>query len=103
MLSTLIERCMKRRGVKDTDPYDWEKSENTQQSSSNITNSNNFTTNIHSQIKTVEHQHGTNSVDTDLVPLANTTTNQIALQGPIMGDPEYVSIHILNYSIIIIN
>ncbi|KAJ8958453.1 hypothetical protein NQ318_002240 [Aromia moschata] len=25
MLISLFERCMKRRGVKDTDPYDWEK------------------------------------------------------------------------------
>lgn len=25
MLASLFERCMKRRGVKDTDPYDWEK------------------------------------------------------------------------------
>jgi len=25
MLAGVFERCMKRRGVKDTDPYDWEK------------------------------------------------------------------------------
>lgn len=25
MLISLFERCMKRRGVKDSDPYDWEK------------------------------------------------------------------------------
>lgn len=25
MLSGLFERCMKRRGVKESDPYDWEK------------------------------------------------------------------------------
>lgn len=25
MLISLFERCMKRRGVKETDPYDWEK------------------------------------------------------------------------------
>lgn len=25
MLIGLFERCMKRRGVKETDPYDWEK------------------------------------------------------------------------------
>lgn len=25
MLSNLLERCMKRRGVKDSDPFDWEK------------------------------------------------------------------------------
>ncbi|XP_072381782.1 tau-tubulin kinase homolog Asator isoform X2 [Diabrotica undecimpunctata] len=27
MLISLFERCMKRRGVKETDPYDWEKSQ----------------------------------------------------------------------------
>lgn len=27
MLMTLFERCMKRRGVKETDPFDWEKTE----------------------------------------------------------------------------
>lgn len=27
MLASLFERCMKRRGVKETDPYDWEKTE----------------------------------------------------------------------------
>lgn len=27
MLSSLFERCMKRRGVKDSDPFDWEKPE----------------------------------------------------------------------------
>lgn len=25
MLANLLERCMKRRGVKESDPYDWEK------------------------------------------------------------------------------
>lgn len=25
MLISLFERCMKRRGVRETDPYDWEK------------------------------------------------------------------------------
>lgn len=25
MLAGLFERCMKRRGVKESDPYDWEK------------------------------------------------------------------------------
>lgn len=25
MLAGVFERCMKRRGVKETDPYDWEK------------------------------------------------------------------------------
>lgn len=27
MLATLFDRCMKRRGVKESDPYDWEKTE----------------------------------------------------------------------------
>lgn len=27
MLASLFERCMKRRGVKDCDPYDWEKTD----------------------------------------------------------------------------
>lgn len=26
MLTGIFERCMKRRGVKDSDPFDWEKS-----------------------------------------------------------------------------
>lgn len=25
MLAALLERCCKRRGIRDTDPYDWEK------------------------------------------------------------------------------
>ena len=25
MLTSLLERCCKRRGIRDTDPYDWEK------------------------------------------------------------------------------
>lgn len=29
MLIALFERCMKRRGVKESDPYDWEKLETT--------------------------------------------------------------------------
>lgn len=27
MLASLFERCMKRRGVKESDPFDWEKTE----------------------------------------------------------------------------
>lgn len=27
MLGSLFERCIKRRAIKDTDPYDWEKGE----------------------------------------------------------------------------
>lgn len=45
MLSSLFERCMKRRAIKETDPYDWEKTEqlsqiNNQVNCSSILNSN---------------------------------------------------------------
>lgn len=45
MLASLFERCMKRRAIKETDPYDWEKTEqlsqiNNQVNCSSILNSN---------------------------------------------------------------
>jgi tau tubulin kinase len=45
MLSSLFERCMKRRAIKESDPYDWEKTEqlsqiNSQVNCSSILNSN---------------------------------------------------------------
>lgn len=45
MLASLFERCMKRRAIKETDPYDWEKTEqlsqiNSQVNCSSILNSN---------------------------------------------------------------
>lgn len=36
MLASLFERCMKRRGVRETDPYDWEKLDQT--SNANMAN-----------------------------------------------------------------
>lgn len=64
MLATLFERCMKRRGVKETDPYDWEKLEGGVHSVSNISSQNNMPSNIqsHIQVKTDQiHGGGVNS------------------------------------------
>ena len=36
MLAGVFERCMKRRGVKETDPYDWEKLTPDNNSSTNL-------------------------------------------------------------------
>lgn len=48
MLASLLERCMKRRGVKESDPFDWEKtdqqqiiSNNSSQQQSNIQSTTN--------------------------------------------------------------
>lgn len=59
MLATLFERCMKRRGVKETDPYDWEKLEGGVHSVSNISSQNNMPSNIQSHIQVKTDQiHG---------------------------------------------
>lgn len=52
MLGSLFERCMKRRGVKETDPYDWEKSDTP---ANNSGNQGNLTSQIqlkHEQVHT---------------------------------------------------
>jgi tau tubulin kinase len=47
MLSSLFERCMKRRGVKESDPYDWEKPSQLQPAANQTNAANNIqTTNI---------------------------------------------------------
>ncbi|CAD7094145.1 unnamed protein product [Hermetia illucens] len=51
MLESLFERCMKRRGVKESDPYDWEKSDATGNSNSSQGN------NVQMQAKN-EYLHG---------------------------------------------
>lgn len=63
MLATLFERCMKRRGVKETDPYDWEKLEGGVHAVSNINSQNNMPSNIqsHIQVKTDQIHGGVNS------------------------------------------
>jgi hypothetical protein len=42
MLSSLFERCMKRRGVKESDPYDWEKPSQLQPATNQTNVSNNM-------------------------------------------------------------
>lgn len=37
MLSNLLERCMKRRGVRESDPFDWEKPASQTQNPPSIT------------------------------------------------------------------
>lgn len=55
MLASLFERCMKRRGVKDCDPYDWEKTD----SVSITTGQNNLSSNVQSHIQLKNEQiHG---------------------------------------------
>lgn len=81
---------MKRRGVKDTDPYDWEKIENNPQITSSNTCSNNFSTIIHNQMKTTD-QHGTNSIDTEL-PIASNAANQVLTKVPDLVEVDCVSI-----------
>lgn len=44
MLTGLFERCMKRRGVKESDPYDWEKPTETVQPAVTISVITNNTT-----------------------------------------------------------
>lgn len=81
---------MKRRGVKDSDPYDWEKTETSQQSS---VTTNAYAANMHNQLKTAELHQGTNSIDTDIVPVGNHSSNQIAFNARIqnVGKSECVS------------
>lgn len=58
MLIGLFERCMKRRGVKESDPYDWEKVDTAVNSATatNITCSQSNQIN-HAQVKN-EYVHG---------------------------------------------
>lgn len=87
MLATLFERCMKRRGVKETDPYDWEKLESAGHSSSNnISSQNNMPSNIqsHIQVKTDQIHGGTGVIGITGNATTIGATNASAL--------EYVSI-----------
>lgn len=96
MLSTLFERCMKRRGVKETDPYDWEKLEGAvHTASNNISSQNNMPSNIqsHIQMKTDQIHTGVNSTGViGVIGTGNATTigatNASAL--------EYVNVNILS-------
>lgn len=94
MLTALIERCMKRRGVKDSDPYDWEKVETTVQP--NVT-SNSFAANMHNQLKNTELHQGTNSIDTDVVALGNNSSNQIAFKIQNIGKSDSVGSNLFTH------
>lgn len=76
MLATLFERCMKRRGVKETDPYDWEKLEGGVHSVSNISSQNNMPSNIqsHIQVKTDQIHGGSNTGVIGVMATGNATT-----------------------------
>lgn len=56
MLASLFERCMKRRGVKDSDPFDWEKTESAAANSGQSNLSSNMQSAI--QMKNNEPVHG---------------------------------------------
>lgn len=52
MLASLFERCMKRRGVRDGDTYDWEKTDGV----AIHTGQSNLTSNIQSQMQMKNEQ-----------------------------------------------
>lgn len=56
MLASLFERCMKRRGVKDSDPFDWEKTESGAVNTGQTNSSSNMQSAI--QAKNNEPIHG---------------------------------------------
>lgn len=84
MLATLFERCMKRRGVKESDPYDWEKMEGAGNSSSNNISQNNMPSNMQSHIQVKTDQIHSGTAMTGLIGTGNATTigatNAIALE-----------------------
>lgn len=90
MLSTLFERCMKRRGVKDSDPYDWEKLESSVHSvSNNISSQNNMPSNIQSHIQMKTDQiHGAGVIDS---MVGVTGGNALTLGATNASAIEYVS------------
>lgn len=91
MLATLFERCMKRRGVKDTDPYDWEKLDN----SAHLAGNNNQSTmpsNIQSHIQAKTDQiHGGPCHNSTIAVIGNATT-PMTIAGTNPNDIEFVSI-----------
>lgn len=99
MLATLFERCMKRRGVKDSDPYDWEKLDNSAHLVGN-NNQSNMPSNIQSHIQAKTDQiHGVacnNSAGAIAVIGTGNATTQMTIAGTNPIDMDYVSAnHIL--------
>ena len=88
---------MKRRGVKDSDPYDWEKLDgNVQSVGSNVNSQNNLPSNIqsHIQLKTTEQIHANTANGSAAIGVcgAGNVTTQMTLGGT--NNPsgiEYVS------------
>lgn len=99
MLATLFERCMKRRGVKDTDPYDWEKLDNSAHLVGN-NNQSNMPSNIQSHIQAKTDQiHGVacnNSAGAIAVIGTGNATTQMTIAGTNPIDIEYVSIELIS-------
>lgn len=92
MLATLFERCMKRRGVKETDPYDWEKLEGGVHSVSNISSQNNMPSNIqsHIQVKTDQIHGGACLNSTGVIGVIG-TGNATTIGATNASGMEYVS------------
>lgn len=92
MLSTLFERCMKRRGVKETDPYDWEKLEGGPHSVSNMSSQNNMPSNIQSHIQVKTDQiHGGACMNSTGVIGVIATGNATTIGATNASGIEYVS------------
>lgn len=91
MLSTLFERCMKRRGVKETDPYDWEKLEGGVPVS-NMSSQNNMPSNIQSHIQVKTDQiHGGACMNSTGVIGVIATGNATTIGATNASGIEYVS------------
>lgn len=85
---------MKRRGVKDTDPYDWEKLDSSVHSASNNINSqNNMPSNIqsHIQMKT-DQMHGAAGINSTAVIDSMVGANAMTIGTMNASGIEYVSL-----------
>lgn len=93
MLSSLFERCMKRRGVKETDPYDWEKLESgIHLVNQSIASQNNMPSNIQSHIQVKTDQiHGGACVNSTGVIGVIATGNATTIGATNASGIEYVS------------
>lgn len=84
---------MKRRGVKETDPYDWEKLEGGVHSVSNISSQNNMPSNIqsHIQVKTDQIHGGACMNSTGVIGGVIGTGNATTIGATNASGIEYVS------------
>ena len=72
MLASLFDRCMKRRAIKETDPYDWEKSE---LAALNSLASVNMQNNVQ-----VRNDHGSNPIPHVTVGASSNSNREIKLR-----------------------